>query len=101
MPQILVTGTTAANPNPISAKAIHARMFIAVARKGMDGMDVTKVNVGIVTLGHGQGMGAVQPLIFNPGDERTWNFQGGMGIDLSRFYFNVANDGDGLVIVYE
>lgn len=102
MPQFVVTGTTAANPNPLSAVVKNCRMFMIIGRHKLDGLDDTGINTGKVTLGHDSTAGSgVQPILFNPTDERVWNAPAGQGFDLNRWYFNVATNGDGLVVVYE
>lgn len=101
MGQFLVTGTVAANPNRVVAVARNTQQFLVVAQKLMDGSDAGKANAGLITLGHESAAGGKQPLTLNPGDERVFSSRAGFRYDTSTFYFNVANDGDGLVFIYE
>lgn len=102
MPQFLITGTVATNPTQFcpSATPKNGRTLIMIARKGLDGSDGTKANVGPVYIGHSN-TDANQPMIFNAGDERVFQSAAGQSMDLSKWYLKVTNDGDGLVVIYE
>lgn len=99
MAQILITTTVAAGPTQFVATPHNYRVATMIACKSLAGPSAA-ANAGIVKVGQ-SGTASQQPLEFNPGDERVFHAAAGQMLDLSRYYLTVANDGDGLAIIYE
>lgn len=99
MPQILVTVAAAGTPQPLSTVVRNARYAQFIAQKSLNGLSPT-ANTGIVAIGHSSAA-SQQPLSFNPGDERSYIAPAGLSFDLSRFYIDAVNTGDGIVVIYE
>lgn len=83
------------NPVPKNARLLHI-----IAKPTLDGLDPSTVNASAVAIGHSKNS-EEQPLALAPGDERIYIAPAGMMFDLSRWYLNGANTGDGIVIIYE
>lgn len=99
MPQLLKTSTAAAAPVQLAASATNFRTATMIACKSINGPSAG-ANTGRVQIGV-SATDAQQPIEFNPGDERVFHAAAGQMLDLSQYYLKVANDGDGLVVVYQ
>lgn len=99
MPQILVTVAAAGTPQQLSTTTKNCRYAQIIAMKGLNGL-VPVANAGVVAIGHDPAA-TKQPLAFQPGDERSYIAPAGMSFDLSRWYIDAVNTGDGIVIIYE
>jgi hypothetical protein len=99
MPQLLKTSTAAADPVQLSAAAKNFRHATMIACNSLNGPSAGP-NTGRVQIGLSAATDE-QPIEFNPGDERTFTAPAGGMLDLSQYYLKVANNGDGLVIVYQ
>lgn len=95
MAQFLKTTTVADGPTQLSAVPLNYHNASIIAQKGLDGT----ANAGTVKLGY-SASASEQPLELEPGDERTFRAPAHGRGDLSQLYLTVANDDDGVVVVY-
>jgi hypothetical protein len=98
MAQFVITSTVAAGPTPLSSVVKNCRNFTLIAAQTLEGPTASP-NTGLVKVGN-SAVAAEQPIEFNPGDERGFAPRDGGMYDLSQYYFTVATDGDGLVVVH-
>lgn len=99
MPQKLITVTAAGTPQALFSKMTNASYVLFKAGKSLDALNPVQ-NTGVVAIGHSAAVHE-QTLDFQIGDERNYIAPAGMRFDLSRWYIDAANSGDGLVVVYE
>ncbi len=99
MPQFLITSTAAAAPVQLSSVVKNFRHATMIACKSINGPSAS-ANAGLVQIGLSAVAGE-QPIEFQPGDERSFSTASSQMLDLSQYYLKVANDGDGLVILYQ
>lgn len=99
MPNFLVTSTIAAGPTRLSSTTITCRKATVLACKGLDGPTASP-NSGLVKLGR-SGTANQQPIEMDPGAERSLGAAEQGRMDLSKYFFVVASDGDGLVVEYD
>ncbi len=101
MAQFLKTTTTAASPVSLTAITTNFHQATIIARKSLDGSAGGGVNAGSVYLGYSSAAGE-QPLELTPGDQVLWKGPGnGKGMDdLKNIFLTVANNGDGVVVIY-
>jgi hypothetical protein len=97
MAQFLKTTTTAAGPTALSTTKT-TRNFTLIACKGLDGPTASP-NTGKVFIGQ-SAAASQQPIEMSPGDERSFEKEGGV-FDLASFYLTVATNGDGVVVIYQ
>ena len=99
MPQLLITSTAAAAPVQLSTVPKNFRHATLIACNSLNGpsagANTARVQIGLSAAAN------EQPIEFNPGDERSVLAPAQGMLDLSQYYLKVANDGDGLVIVYQ
>ncbi len=95
MAQFLVTTTTAAGPTQFSSAVKNFRRATVLACKALDGT----VNVGNVKIGQSSAADE-QPYVLTPGDEILLEAAPKARLDFSTWYFTVAENSDGLVIIY-
>ena len=98
MPQFAKTTTVAAGPTALVGKCTNYRTLKLIACKTLAGPTASP-NTGVVKVGASPNANE-QPLEMNPGDERSFDAAAGKQEDMTKWYFTVANDGDGVVAVY-
>lgn len=99
MPQFLATLTAAGTPQAVSSVCKNFRTATFIACKSINGPSAG-ANTGMVRMGL-SASASEQPLEFNPGDERVIHAAAGQMLDLSQYYFDGANTGDGLVVLFQ
>lgn len=99
MPQLLVTNSSPGTPKQLSSVAKNFRHATIIGCKSLNGPSAGP-NAGLVRLGLSAAANE-QPLEFNPGDERSISTASNQMLDLSQYYLDVANAGDGVVILYQ
>lgn len=96
--QILKTNGTPGTPVALTAAQTYFRKAIIIAQKTLDGL-AGAANTGNVAIG-ASGTAAQQPILLTPGDSYVIDAPIGGKYDFRNFYLDVANAGDGVVVIY-
>lgn len=92
--QFAVNTNIATGPTPLSATQRYFRYVVITAVKD----ESSAANTGAVKLG-ASATASKQPITLNQGDSYVIQAPVGSKYDFRDFYFTVANDGDGLVVI--
>jgi hypothetical protein len=93
--QFAATTTIAAGPTPITAAQTYFRKATILAKKAVAGT----ANSGNIQLGP-SATASEQPYTLAPDDEITLEPPLGAKWDFTDWYITVANDNDGVVVIY-
>ena len=99
MPQFLITNASTTTPKALSDVVKNFRTATMIACNNIGGPSAG-ANTGRVQIGVSSANNE-QPIEFIPGDERVFHAAAGQMLDLSQYYLQVANAGDGLVIIFQ
>ena len=93
--QFATTTLIATGPTPIAASQTYFRKATILAKKALAGT----ANTGNIQLGP-SGTASEQPYTLGPDDEITLEPPLGAKWDFQDWYITVANDNDGVVVIY-
>jgi hypothetical protein len=97
--QFLKTSSAPGTPVALTAAATYFQHATIIARKSLDGASGAGANAGNVVIG-ASATANQQPLLLAPGDEVTVQAPVGKKRNFSNWYLDVANSGDGVVVIY-
>lgn len=96
--QFLKPSSTPGTPVKLTAAQTYFRKATIKAVKTLDGLSAT-ANAGDVVIG-ASATASQQPITLAPGDEYTIEAPVGAKYDFRNWYLDVANSGDGVVVIY-